>query len=30
LPDPKMIKKYPNLYFDFLASKPGSKYHGTG
>jgi hypothetical protein len=25
-----MIKKYPNLYFDFLASKPGSKYHGTG
>ena len=24
-----MIKKYPNLYFDFLASKPGSKYHGT-
>lgn len=24
------LKKYPNLYFDFLASKPGSKYHGTG
>jgi predicted TIM-barrel fold metal-dependent hydrolase len=24
------LTKYPNLYFDFLASKPGSKYHGTG
>ena len=26
----EFIKKYPNLYFDFLASNPGSKYHGTG
>jgi len=25
-----LIKKYPNLYFDFVQSKPGSKYHGTG
>ena len=26
----EFLSKYPNLYFDFLASKPGSKYHGTG
>ncbi|HBR21010.1 MAG TPA: hypothetical protein DD713_00330 [Nitrospiraceae bacterium] len=25
-----LIKKYPNLYFDLVQSKPGSKYHGTG
>jgi predicted TIM-barrel fold metal-dependent hydrolase len=24
------LSKYPNLYFDFLASRPGSKYQGTG
>jgi len=26
----ELITKYPNLYFDFLASKPGHKYPGTG
>jgi len=26
----EFLERYPNLYFDFLASKPGSKYHGTG
>lgn len=26
----EFLSKYPNLYFDFLASKPGSKYRGTG
>jgi predicted TIM-barrel fold metal-dependent hydrolase len=26
----EFLSKYPNLYFDFLASPPGSKYHGTG
>jgi len=25
-----LLKKYPNLYFDLVQSKPGSKYHGTG
>lgn len=25
-----LIKKYPNLYFDLVQSRPGSKYHGTG
>jgi hypothetical protein len=24
------LSKYPNLYFNFLPSRPGSKYHGTG
>jgi predicted TIM-barrel fold metal-dependent hydrolase len=26
----EMILKYPNLYFDLVQSKPGSKYRGTG
>ena len=26
----EFIERYPNLYFDFLASKPGSKYPETG
>lgn len=26
----ELLKKYPNLYFDLVQSKPGSKYHGTG
>jgi hypothetical protein len=25
-----LLKKYPNLYFDLVQSRPGSKYHGTG
>ena len=26
----ELLKKYPNLYFDLVQSKPGSKYQGTG
>lgn len=26
----ELLKKYPNLHFDLVQSKPGSKYHGTG
>lgn len=26
----ELLKKYPNLYFDLVQSKPDSKYHGTG
>lgn len=26
----ELLKKYPNLYFDLVQSKPGSRYHGTG
>jgi predicted TIM-barrel fold metal-dependent hydrolase len=26
----ELLKKYPNLYFDLVQSKPGSKYRGTG
>jgi predicted TIM-barrel fold metal-dependent hydrolase len=26
----ELLEKYPNLYFDLVQSKPGSKYRGTG